>query len=102
MCATLLERKVTELDNLRRELRGLLDSWETSSQRRGVVCQHIEGKGGDTSWKGSRSALPARLARKSSSRATIRIGEDENTVVLQKAEWNVLVDAIKSGQLGRV
>lgn len=32
----------------------------------------------------------------------IRIGEDENTVVLQKAEWNVLVDAIQSGQLGRV
>ena len=33
---------------------------------------------------------------------TIRIGENENTAVLQKAEWNVLVDAIKSGQLGRV
>ena len=33
---------------------------------------------------------------------TIRIGEDENTVVLKKAEWNVLVDAIRSGQLGPV
>ena len=33
---------------------------------------------------------------------TIRIGEDENTVVLKKAEWNVLVDAIRSGQLGCV
>ena len=33
---------------------------------------------------------------------TIRIGEDENTVVLKKAEWNVLVDAIRSGQLGSV
>ncbi len=33
---------------------------------------------------------------------TIRIGENENTVVLQKAEWNVLVDAIQSGQLGRI
>jgi hypothetical protein len=32
----------------------------------------------------------------------IRIGEDENTVVLKKEEWNVLVDAIKSGQLGCV
>jgi hypothetical protein len=32
----------------------------------------------------------------------IRIGEAENTVVLQKAEWNVLVEAIQSGQLGRV
>jgi hypothetical protein len=33
---------------------------------------------------------------------TIRIGEDANTVVLQKTEWNVLVDAIRSGQLGRM
>ena len=33
---------------------------------------------------------------------TVRIGEDENTVVLKKAEWNVLVDAIRSGQLGPV
>jgi hypothetical protein len=33
---------------------------------------------------------------------TIRIGEDENLVVLKKTEWNVLVEAIQSGQLGRV
>lgn len=33
---------------------------------------------------------------------TIRIGEDENIVVLEKAEWNVLVDAIRGGQLGRL
>jgi len=33
---------------------------------------------------------------------TIRIGEDENIVLLKKAEWNVLVDAIRSGQLGRI
>jgi hypothetical protein len=32
----------------------------------------------------------------------IRIGEDVNTAVLKKAEWNVLVDLIQSGQLGRV
>jgi hypothetical protein len=32
----------------------------------------------------------------------IRIGEDANTVVLQKAEWNVLVDLIQSGQLTKV
>jgi hypothetical protein len=32
----------------------------------------------------------------------IRIGEAENAVVLQKAEWNVLVEAIQSGRLGRV
>jgi len=33
---------------------------------------------------------------------TIRIDEDANTVVLPKAEWNVLVEAIHSGRLGRV
>ena len=33
---------------------------------------------------------------------TVRIGEDENTVVLKKAEWNVLVEAIQSGRLARV
>ena len=33
---------------------------------------------------------------------TIRIGEDANTAVLKKDEWNVLVDLIQSGQLGRV
>ncbi|HEV8640801.1 MAG TPA: hypothetical protein VGV13_06865 [Methylomirabilota bacterium] len=33
---------------------------------------------------------------------TICIGEDENTVVLQKTEWNVLVDLIRSGQLTRL
>ena len=32
----------------------------------------------------------------------VRIGEDANTTVLKKAEWNVLVDLIHSGQLGRV
>jgi hypothetical protein len=32
----------------------------------------------------------------------VRIGEDANTVVLKKAEWNVLVDLIQSGQLTRV
>jgi hypothetical protein len=31
----------------------------------------------------------------------VRIGEAENTVVLQRQEWNVLVDLIRSGQLGR-
>jgi hypothetical protein len=33
---------------------------------------------------------------------SIRIGEDENIVMLKKAEWNVLVEAIQSGLLGRV
>jgi hypothetical protein len=33
---------------------------------------------------------------------TIRIGEDANTAVLKKDEWNVLVELIQSGQLGRI
>ena len=32
----------------------------------------------------------------------VRIGEDANTTVLKKTEWNVLVDLIQSGQLGRL
>jgi hypothetical protein len=32
----------------------------------------------------------------------VRIGEDANTAVLKTAEWNVLVDLIQSGQLGRL
>jgi hypothetical protein len=33
---------------------------------------------------------------------TVRIGEDKNIVLLKKEEWNVLVDAIHTGQLGRL
>jgi hypothetical protein len=33
---------------------------------------------------------------------TVRIGEDANLVTLKKAEWNVLVDAVQSGELGRL
>jgi len=32
----------------------------------------------------------------------VRIGEDANTAVLKPAEWNVLVDLIQSGRLGRL
>ena len=33
---------------------------------------------------------------------TVRIGEDENIVVLKTSEWNALVDAVQSGQLARM
>lgn len=33
---------------------------------------------------------------------TIRIGEDDKVVVLKKAEWNLLVESITSGRLGRI
>ena len=32
----------------------------------------------------------------------VRIGEDANTAVLKKDEWNVLVDLIQSGRLTRL
>jgi hypothetical protein len=32
----------------------------------------------------------------------VRIGETGNLAILKKAEWNVLVDLIRSGQLSRL
>jgi hypothetical protein len=32
----------------------------------------------------------------------VRIGEDANTTVLKRDEWNVLVELIQSGQIGRL
>ena len=32
----------------------------------------------------------------------VTIGEDPNTAVLNAEEWNVLVEMIRSGQLGRI
>ena len=98
----LLERKVADLDNLRRELRRILDSWmprvsvaasSASTSRAKEVIRH-----------GESLTLPSLhgLPRGRHGGDTIRIGEDENIVVLKKAEWNVLVDAIKSGRVGRV
>jgi len=63
----LLEQKLADLDSLRREVKKILNSWDASSTWRGFVCQHIEG--GELSWKRSRSARPARPARKSSWKA---------------------------------
>jgi len=32
----------------------------------------------------------------------VRVGEDTNTAVLRKEEWNILVDLIQSGQLSKI
>ena len=32
----------------------------------------------------------------------VRIGEDANTAVLKKEEWNILVELIQSGQLSKI
>jgi hypothetical protein len=64
----LLEQKLADLDNLRRELRAILNAWDASSARRGIVCQHIEG--GNLPWLKPRSAPHAPRAPKSSSMVT--------------------------------
>ena len=33
---------------------------------------------------------------------TVHIGEEGNLVTLKRAEWNVLVDVITSGQVGKL
>ena len=66
----LLERKIADLDAMRRELSSILDSWATSSRQPGVVCQHIEREGGDPSWSESRFARRVNTVRKSSWKAT--------------------------------
>jgi hypothetical protein len=33
---------------------------------------------------------------------TVRIGEEGNLVTLKKEEWNVLVDVINSGKVGKL
>jgi len=66
----LLEQKLADLDNLRRQLRKILSSWQAASARRGVVCQHIEGDGGNLPWLQPRSVPRAPRARKSPSTAT--------------------------------
>jgi hypothetical protein len=32
----------------------------------------------------------------------VRIGEDSNTAILTREEWNVLVDLIQSGHLSKI
>ena len=91
----LLQQKVADLEGMLAGVRSILNSWRSADGRLAAVCPHIEAKGGDTQWKDSRSAPVI-------DGDTVQIGEDENTVVLKKAEWNVLVDAIQSGRLGHV
>lgn len=33
---------------------------------------------------------------------TVRVGQGNSRVTVKKAEWNVLVDVIKSGKVGKV
>jgi MerR family copper efflux transcriptional regulator len=66
----LLEQKVRDVQIVLRHLRRMLATWDAASRRRGVVCAHIEGKWGETSWTSRRSVGRVTRARKSSLRAT--------------------------------
>ena len=33
---------------------------------------------------------------------TVRVGEGDSRFAVKKAEWNVLVDVIKSGKVGKI
>jgi hypothetical protein len=78
-------------------VRSILGSWRSTNGRHAAVCPHIEAKG-DASLCPSCIACPEVVIEGDQ----VRIGEDANTAVLKKDEWNVLVDLIQSGQLGRV
>src|SRR5262245_35049225 len=67
----LLEQKASDLEGMLRELRRTLNTWRSTDDLTAMICPHIEGKGGEVTWRGSRSlsAPTASIARKSSSRA---------------------------------
>src|SRR5262249_26093182 len=67
----LLEQKASDLEGMLRELRRTLNTWRSTDGLTAAICPHIEGKGGEVTWRGlrSHSAPTASTARKSSSRA---------------------------------
>src|SRR5262245_27401313 len=67
----LLEQKASDLEGMMGELRDTLSRWDATDGRPGVICPHIEGKGGEITWTGfrSRSAPTASTAPRSSSKA---------------------------------
>jgi MerR family copper efflux transcriptional regulator len=68
----LLEDKVQTLEAVLSSVRSVLKSWNSVRGRQAAVCPHIERKGGDVEWTRVpfRSARPATIARKSSSKVT--------------------------------
>src|SRR5215813_11921846 len=58
---SLLEQKATDLAGMMREVRHTLKTWRATDGLTAAICSHIEGKGGEITWTGSRS-LSARTA----------------------------------------
>src|SRR5688572_24012348 len=69
---TLLQQKAADLQGMLDRIRTMLASWRVIDGRLGAICPHIEGKGGEVTWRNtwSRSAPRAITARKWSSTAT--------------------------------
>jgi MerR family copper efflux transcriptional regulator len=66
----LLEQKASDLEGMLRELRQTLNTWRATDGRTATICPHIERKGGEVIWKGSRSRSVRTVStvQKSSSR----------------------------------
>src|SRR5256712_642979 len=77
----LLERKAADLAGLLSAVQTTLRAWQRHPDRHAAICQNIEAKGGDTSWRSSqsRSVPRARPARRSPSRATTSVSARPKT-----------------------
>src|SRR5262245_51458007 len=65
----LLEQKEADLKALLIEVRSILKTWPLTEGFHAAICPHIEARGGDVIWKGTRFVQRAPLARRSSSTA---------------------------------
>src|SRR5499425_2918299 len=65
----LLVQKEADLKAFLTEVRSILKAWPLTDGLHAAICPHIEAKGGDVVWKGTRFAPDARLARRSLSTA---------------------------------
>ena len=65
----LLMQKEADLKALLTEVRSILKAWPLTDGLHAAICPHIEARGGEVIWKGTRSAPRALLARRSSRRA---------------------------------
>ncbi len=77
-----IEQALTDLAEVRGQLRGLLRSWRS----RVTLCPAGCGQCPDVEIAGDE----------------VRIGETGNLAVLKKDEWNLLVDLIQSGRLAKI
>lgn len=102
-----LNRRLADLAEMRKRLNEVLQGWQSRCGT-AAVCLHIEQANGQPS---RRREMEKRVSlcpmcdhcpEVALVGDEVQIGEAGNLVVLKRAEWNVLVEAIKSGRLSRV